>query len=91
MAPEVWRGSVEVEATESVFDLLERLIDDYPRNGPLLPFVVLQAAESDRPGVLERRVREIVHSSRRPGNHAGCSRSSWRTATTGRARAPARR
>lgn len=61
MAPEVWRGTVEVEAAESVFDLLERLIDDYPRNGPLLPLVVLQAAESDRPGVLERRVREIVH------------------------------
>ncbi|MDX6332584.1 MAG: hypothetical protein QOI83_4967, partial [Streptomycetaceae bacterium] len=42
MAPEVWRGTVEVEAAESVFDLLERLIDDYPRNGPLLPLVVLQ-------------------------------------------------
>jgi len=61
MPAEVWRGTVG-DAAEPVFDLFERLIDEYPNNGPLLPLVVLQPTRPDQPDVSERQVRGIVET-----------------------------
>ncbi|MGV9254153.1 hypothetical protein [Streptomyces sp. NPDC003697] len=60
MPREVWSGSAGIEAADSVFELMRRLIDRFRDNPPVTPLVVLQATEEDGTGSLDRRVAQVV-------------------------------
>ncbi|MGW7596024.1 hypothetical protein, partial [Streptomyces rubiginosohelvolus] len=60
MAREVWRDTAENEAASAVFHFVQQLIDRYRDNRPLLPLVVLQAADADVPAAVDARVEQIV-------------------------------
>jgi hypothetical protein len=60
MARQVWTGSAGLEAADTVFDLMRRLIDGFRRNPPVTPLVVLQAEEQDPSGLLDGHVARVV-------------------------------
>ncbi|GGX84309.1 ABC transporter substrate-binding protein [Streptomyces minutiscleroticus] len=60
MRRQVWSGSAGLEAADAVFELMRRLIDGFRANPPVTPLVVLQAAEEDATGTLDRRVAQVV-------------------------------
>ncbi|MFI8191548.1 ABC transporter substrate-binding protein [Streptomyces sp. NPDC085946] len=60
MTREVWSGSAGIGAADAVFELMRRLIDNFRDNPPVTPLVVLQAAEEDASGALDRRVAQVV-------------------------------
>ncbi|MEV5432651.1 hypothetical protein [Streptomyces sp. NPDC052701] len=60
MRREVWSGSAGIGAADAVFELMRRLVDGFRDNPPVTPLVVLQAAEEDPAGTLDRRVAQIV-------------------------------
>ncbi len=60
MAREVWRDSADNEAASAVFHFVQQLIDRYRDNRPVMPLVVLQAAEADVPSAVDARVEQIV-------------------------------
>lgn len=49
MAREVWRDSADNEAASAVFHFVQQLIDRFSDNRPVMPLVVLQAADADVP------------------------------------------
>lgn len=65
MAREVWRDSAENEAASAVFHFVQQLIDRYRDNRPVMPLVVLQAAEADVPHDVDARVEQIVRQIHR--------------------------
>ncbi|WP_299527339.1 hypothetical protein [uncultured Streptomyces sp.] len=65
MGHEVWRESADNEAASAVFHLVQRLIDRYGTDRPVMPLVVVQAAESDADGDIDARVARIVHQVHR--------------------------
>ncbi|WP_405936681.1 hypothetical protein OG338_08170 [Streptomyces sp. NBC_00726] len=65
MAREVWRDTAENEAASAVFHFVQQLIDDYRDNRPVMPLVVLQAADADVPADVDARVEQIVHQVHR--------------------------
>ncbi|MFJ1894980.1 hypothetical protein [Streptomyces sp. NPDC088115] len=60
MAREVWRDSADNEAASAVFHFVQQLIDRYRDNRPVMPLVVLQAADADVPSAVDARVEQIV-------------------------------
>ncbi|THA61906.1 hypothetical protein E6P78_24350 [Streptomyces sp. A0958] len=65
MAREVWRDSAENEAASAVFHFVQQLIDRYRDNRPVMPLVVLQAADADVPAAVDARVEQIVRQIHR--------------------------
>ncbi|NEC69648.1 hypothetical protein [Streptomyces sp. SID9727] len=65
MAREVWRDSAENEAASAVFHFVQQLIDRYRDNRPVMPLVVLQAADADVPPAVDARVEQIVRQIHR--------------------------
>ncbi|MEU2020591.1 hypothetical protein ABZ565_00195 [Streptomyces sp. NPDC016469] len=65
MAREVWRDSAANEAASAVFHFVQQLIDRYRDNRPVLPLVVLQAADADVPAAVDARVEQIVRQIHR--------------------------
>ncbi|MEV7401254.1 hypothetical protein AB0N93_12765 [Streptomyces sp. NPDC091267] len=65
MAREVWRDSAENEAASAVFHFVQQLIDRYRDNRPVMPLVVLQAADADVPSAVDARVGQIVRQIHR--------------------------
>jgi hypothetical protein len=65
---EVWWGRAEIEAADPVFDIMRRLIDNYPDNEPLMPLVVLQPDGDGGPELDERatQIVDFVHQAHRP-------------------------
>lgn len=60
MAREVWRDSADNEAASAVFHFVQQLIDRYRDNRPVMPLVVLRAADADVPSAVDARVEQIV-------------------------------
>ncbi|MEU8627903.1 hypothetical protein [Streptomyces sp. NPDC048669] len=60
MVREVWRDSADNEAASAVFHFVQQLIDRYRDNRPVMPLVVLQAADADVPATVDARVEQIV-------------------------------
>ncbi|MFG2597274.1 ABC transporter substrate-binding protein [Streptomyces sp. NPDC048462] len=60
MAREVWRDSADNEAASAVFHFVQQLIDRHRDNRPVMPLVVLQAADADVPSDVDARVEQIV-------------------------------
>ncbi|MCX0243776.1 hypothetical protein [Streptomyces drozdowiczii] len=65
MAREVWRDTAENEAASAVFHFVQQLIDGYRDNRPVMPLVVLQAADADVPADVDARVEQIVRQVHR--------------------------
>lgn len=65
MAREVWRDSAENEAASAVFHFVQQLIDGYRHNRPVMPLVVLQAADAGVPAAVDARVEQIVRQIHR--------------------------
>ncbi|MFJ9622003.1 hypothetical protein [Streptomyces sp. NPDC101181] len=60
MAREVWRDSARNEAASAVFHLMQELIDRYRVNRPVMPLVVLQAADAGAGPQTDTKVASIV-------------------------------
>ncbi|OKJ00405.1 hypothetical protein AMK18_17300 [Streptomyces sp. CB01249] len=65
MTREVWRDTAENEAASAVFHFMQQLIDGYRHNRPVMPLVVLQAADADVPPDVDARVEQIVRQVHR--------------------------
>ncbi|MFE7573665.1 ABC transporter substrate-binding protein [Streptomyces sp. NPDC057521] len=65
MTREVWRDTAENEAASAVFHFVQQLIDGYRHNRPVMPLVVLQAADADVPPDVDARVEQIVRQVHR--------------------------
>ncbi|WP_333733586.1 hypothetical protein [Streptomyces sp. IBSBF 3010] len=65
MTREVWRDTAENEAASAVFHFVQQLIDGYRHNRPVMPLVVLQAADADVPPEVDARVEQIVRQVHR--------------------------
>ncbi|NEE18490.1 hypothetical protein G3M58_69980, partial [Streptomyces sp. SID7499] len=65
MAREVWRDSADNEAASAVFHLMQQLIDRYRVNRPVMPLVVVQAADAGAAPEIDARVEQLVHQVHR--------------------------
>ncbi|MFD4027858.1 ABC transporter substrate-binding protein [Streptomyces sp. NPDC058576] len=65
MAREVWRDSADNEAASAVFHLMQQLIDRYRVNRPVMPLVVVQAADAGAGPEIDARVEQLVHQVHR--------------------------
>ncbi|MEU8504936.1 hypothetical protein AB0C40_09440 [Streptomyces brevispora] len=65
MAREVWQDSADNEAASAVFHFVQQLIDRYRDNRPVMPLVVLQAADADVPSAVDAKVEQIVRQIHR--------------------------
>ncbi|KOU51525.1 MULTISPECIES: ABC transporter substrate-binding protein [Streptomyces] len=65
MAREVWRDGADNEAASAVFHLMQQLIDRYRVNRPVMPLVVVQAADAAAGPEIDARVEQLVHQVHR--------------------------
>lgn len=65
MVREVWRDSADNEAASAVFHLMQQLIDRYRVNRPVMPLVVVQAADAGAGPEIDARVEQLVHQVHR--------------------------
>lgn len=62
MAQRIWDGTASSEAASAVFGLMQRLIDDYRLNRPVMPLVVV-TPEDDRRDDRVAEIVELVHKA----------------------------